>query len=323
MNPTIDVLVPEPMHPTVISELAREFRVHLLWESTDPDLLLSQIAPDVRGLVVDGGPVDDELMSRFPKLEIVASSGVGYDRIDAVAAARRGVVVTNTPGILDDEVADMCVGLLLATLRELPQADRFVRAGRWPDGDYRLTPSLRGRTVGVFGLGRIGKAVAHRLEAFGVTLCFYGRTVQPDVPYEYLPGILPLANRVDTLICAVPGGTDTRHAVNAEVLTALGRDGVLINIGRGTTVDEPALISALGSGAIRAAGMDVFEHEPHVPEELLALDNVVLLPHVGTASVATREAMSRLVVDNVVDWFAGRGLRTAVPETSGHLGTVR
>jgi len=315
MSAPVDLLVLDSPHPTVITELDGAFDLHRLWEAPEPDRLLAKIAPVVRGLVVDGGSVGDELLSGFPRLEIVASYGVGYDAIDALAAARRGVVVTNTPGVLDDEVADMCVGLLLATIRELPQAERYLRSGSWPTAPYRLTSTLRGRTVGIFGLGRIGKAVARRLEAFGVTIRYAGRTRQPDVQYEYVSGLVPLARQVDTLICAVPGGDATRHAVNAEVLSALGRNGVLINIGRGVTVDEAALIVALETGTIRAAGLDVLENEPIVPERLMRMDNVVLLPHVGSGSFATREAMARLVVDNIVDWFAGRGPRTAVPET--------
>lgn len=315
MSAPVDLLVLDSPHPTVITELDGAFDLHRLWEAPEPDRWLAKIAPVVRGLVVDGGSVGDELLSRFPRLEIVASYGVGYDAIDALAAARRGVVVTNTPGVLDDEVADMCVGLLLATIRELPQAERYLRSGSWPTAPYRLTSTLRGRTVGIFGLGRIGKAVARRLEAFGVTIRYAGRTRQPDVQYEYVSRLVPLARQVDTLICAVPGGDATRHAVNAEVLSALGRNGVLINIGRGATVDEAALIVALETGTIRAAGLDVLENEPIVPERLMRMDNVVLLPHVGSGSFATREAMARLVVDNIVDWFAGRGPRTAVPAT--------
>lgn len=317
MSAAVDLLVFDPTDSIVVEELDRAFRLHHLWQAPDAERLLATVAPAVRGLVVDGGSVDDALLGRFPALEIVASYGVGYDAIDAAAAGRRGIVVTNTPGVLDDEVADLCVGLLLATIRELPQADRYVRAGKWPTGPYRLTSTLRGRTVGIFGLGRIGKAVARRLEAFGVELCYFGRTRQPDVPYEYVPGLVPLAERADTLICAVPGGSGTRHAVNAEVMRALGPDGVLVNIGRGATIDEPALIAALQGGTIRAAGLDVFEDEPDVPEQLMRMENVVLLPHVGTGSFATREAMARLVVGNIVDWFAGRGPRTPVPETSG------
>lgn len=315
MTATVDILVLHPTHETVITELEGTFRLHKLWQAADPEVLLARVASTVRGLVADGGPVGDNLLSQLPRLEIVASYGVGYDGIDAVAAGRRGIVVTNTPGVLDDEVADMCIGLLLATIRELPQADRYVRSGKWPSGDYHLTSTLRGRTVGIFGLGRIGKAVARRLEAFGVTVCYSGRTAQRDVHYEYVPGIVQLACKSDTLICAVPGGNETRHAVNAEVLSALGRDGVLINIGRGTTVDEGALIAALKSGTIHAAGLDVFENEPNVPEPLLRMENVVLLPHVGSGSFATRQAMARLVAGNIIDWFAGRGPRTAVPET--------
>lgn len=317
MADKVDILVLDPTEDLVIRELQGRFNLHNLWEAADPEEMLATIGRDIRGMVVDGGPVDDALLSKFPKLEILSSNGVGYDGIDAAAAARRGVVVTNTPGVVDEEVADVCIGLLLSTIRELPQADRYLRSGAWPTAPYRLTSTLRGRTVGIFGLGRIGKAVARRLEAFGVDIFYSGRTRQPDVRYEYLASLVELASKVNTLICVVPGGKDTRHAVNATVLSALGRDGVLINVGRGVTVDERALIAALESGAIQAAGLDVFEHEPNVPEELIKMNNVVLLPHVGTATFATRDAMAQLVADNILDWFAGRGPRTPVSETSG------
>lgn len=315
MTQNVDLLVPGQIHPIVLEELEKAFVVHRLWEAADAETLLARIGPAVRGLVSDGGPVDSAMIDRFPKLEIISSYGVGYDAIDAVAAARRGIVVTNTPSVLDDEVADLCIGLLLAAIRELPQADRHVRSGAWRSGaEYRLTSSLRGRAVGIFGLGRIGKAVARRLDGFDVAISYHGRSRQPDVPYDHVPSLVELAHRSDILICVAPGGAATRHAVNAQVLDALGHDGILVNIGRGSVVDESAVIAALDRGALAAVGLDVFEDEPNVPEALMAFDNVVLLPHVGSGTFITREAMARLVVANVVDWFDGRGARTPVPE---------
>jgi len=231
------------------------------------------------------------------------------------AAARRGIVVTNTPEVLNDEVADFAVALLLATVRRLPQADRFVRAGRWLQGNFPLGPTLRDRTVGLVGMGRIGKRIAQRLSAFEVPIVYHSRTARPDVPYRHHPELLAMAKEVDILLAILPGGPATKGLIDAPVLAALGPDGILINVARGSVVDEPALVEALRSGTILAAGLDVFADEPRVPQALLELDNVVLLPHVGSATHHTRGLMGRLVVDNLLAWFDGRGPLTPVPET--------
>jgi lactate dehydrogenase-like 2-hydroxyacid dehydrogenase len=255
-------------------------------------------------------------MRRFPDLEIVSSFGVGYDNIDAKAAARLGVTVTNTPGVLDDEVADTALGLTIMTVRQLSQSERYLRAGQWAaKGGFPLSPSLRGRTVGIFGLGRIGKAIAKRISAFGLDIAYHARHAQADVPYRYYSSLVEMAKAVDILIVIAPGGPATRHIINAEVLKALGPDGVLINVARGSLVDEKALIEALRNKTILAAGLDVFENEPNVPQELIALDNVVLLPHVGSASVRTRRAMAECVVANLLAWADGKPPLTPVPET--------
>ncbi|WP_454918416.1 2-hydroxyacid dehydrogenase [Xanthobacter sediminis] len=270
----------------------------------------------VRAIATRGGrPVDDALMARLPALEIVANFGVGYDTVDAAAAAARGVVVTHTPDVLDEEVADLTLGLLLATVRWLPQADRFVRAGEWLKGAFPLTATLRGRTVGLAGMGRIGRAIARRLEAFGLDIAYHSRRPVAGLAYRHYPDLLAMAQVVDTLVVIVPGGPATRHMVNAQVLAALGPEGVLVNVARGSVVDEEALLSALQAGTILAAGLDVFADEPRVPEAFFALDNVVLLPHVGSATVHTRAAMGQLVVDNLFSWLDGKGPLTPVPET--------
>jgi lactate dehydrogenase-like 2-hydroxyacid dehydrogenase len=235
--------------------------------------------------------------------------------VDVAEAARRGVTVTNTPDVLTDEVADLAVGLLIATVRRLPQVDRYLRAGKWLEKPYPLTGTLRGRRVGIVGLGRIGKAIARRLEAFDLPIAYHGRSRQEDVAYAYHPTLVGLAEAVDVLVLVTPGGPETKGMVDAGVLRALGPDGVLINVARGSVVDERALIEALRDGVIASAGLDVFEDEPRVPAELVAMDHVVLLPHVGSASVHTRNAMGQLVVDNLASWFAGRGPVTPVPET--------
>ena len=270
----------------------------------------------IRGIATRGKrPVGDALMARLPALEIVANFGVGYDTVDAAAAARRGVLVTHTPDVLNEEVADLALGLLLATVREIPQADRFVRAGRWPAGAFPLGPTLRDRTVGMVGMGRIGRAIARRLEGFSVPVVYHSRRAQPDLAYTHYPDLIEMARAVDVLMVIVPGGAATYHMVNADVLRALGPNGILINVARGSVVDEKALLTALEERTILSAGLDVFEDEPRVPDAFFPLDNVVLLPHVGSASHYTRNAMGQLVVDNLLSWFDGKGPLTPVPET--------
>jgi lactate dehydrogenase-like 2-hydroxyacid dehydrogenase len=311
-----DVLMLGPMMPLVMDEVGRSFTLHRADQAPDREAFLAEVGPKIRGLAAGGhGRVDGALMDRLPNLEIVSSFGVGYDHVDAAEAGRRGIVVTNTPDVLTDEVADLALGLLLCTVRELPQAERHLRAGKWTEKAYPLTATLRGRTVGILGLGRIGKAIATRLEAFGLSIAYHGRRRQDDVAYRYYGSLVEMARAVDILMVVTPGGADTHRIVDAEVLKALGPHGVLINVARGTVVDEPALIQALKDRTIMAAGLDVFEDEPRVPPELMAMEHVVLLPHVGSASVHTRNAMGQLVVDNLRAWFEGKGPLTPVAET--------
>lgn len=311
-----DVLMLGPMMPLVMDEVGRCFTLHRADQADDRDAFLDAVGPKVRGIAAGGhGRIDGPLMDRLPGLEIVSSFGVGYDHVDAAEAGRRGIVVTNTPDVLTDEVADLALGLLLCTVRELPQAERYLRAGRWLDKPYPLSATLRGRTVGILGLGRIGKAIATRLKAFGLSVAYHGRRRQDDVDYRYYGSLVEMARAVDILMVVTPGGSETHRIVDAEVLRALGPSGVLINVARGTVVDEPALVQALKDRSIMAAGLDVFEEEPSVPAELMAMDHVVLLPHVGSASVHTRNAMGQLVVDNLRAWFEGKGPLTPVAET--------
>jgi lactate dehydrogenase-like 2-hydroxyacid dehydrogenase len=314
----LDVLMPAKGMALIEDEISARLPLHRLWLEPNPDLWLAEWAPRLRAIAMTGAhaPVDEAYMRKFPDLELIANFGVGYDNIDAKAAARLGIIVTNTPGVLDDEVADTALGLLIMTVRRLPQAERYLRAGLWPTkGAFPLSPSLRGRVVGILGLGRIGKAIAARVSAFGIEVVYHGRRAQADVAYRHYPTLLGLAKASDVLIVVAPGGAATRHIINAEVLEALGPDGVLINIARGSLVDETALIEALRTGKILAAGLDVFENEPSVPQELIALDNTVLLPHVGSASVRTRRAMAECVVENVFAWADGKAPLTPVPET--------
>jgi lactate dehydrogenase-like 2-hydroxyacid dehydrogenase len=311
-----EVLLIGPLRPVLAKGLT-EFTVHSLAGATDRDALLASIA-HLRAMAVSAPvlPIDDALLTRLPKLEIISSFGVGYDHIDAAAAAKRGIVVTHTPDVLTEEVADTAIGLLLCTVRELPQGERHVRAGKWPKGNYPLSrATLRNRTVGLVGMGRIGLAIARRLEAFGVPIVYHTRQPRPELAYRHYPQLIDMARAVDTLVVIVPGGPATRNMIDAPVLEALGPDGILINVARGSVVDEDALIAALRERKIMAAGLDVFVNEPEVPEELLTMENVVLLPHLGSASVFTREKMDQLLVDNIRAWAAGQPPLTPVPET--------
>jgi lactate dehydrogenase-like 2-hydroxyacid dehydrogenase len=306
--------------PKPIIEDALEKAGHVLhraFAAPDQDAFIKSIATKVRAIaaVAGHGPVDGKIMSRFPKLEIVSSFGVGYDHIDARWAGEHGIVVTNTPDVLNEEVADTALGLLLCTVRHMPQAERYLRSGQWEKhGDYQLTPSLRDRTVGIVGMGRIGKAIARRLDAMKVPVVYHSRR-PADVLYKHYPNLTEMARDVDVIIVITPGGAATKNLVNAEVLKALGPQGILINVARGSVVDEDALIKALRDKTILSAGLDVFANEPKVPAELIAMENVVLLPHVGSASHATRRAMDELVANNIISWFAGKGALTPVAET--------
>jgi lactate dehydrogenase-like 2-hydroxyacid dehydrogenase len=291
--------------------------LHRAFAAPDQEAFINQIAPKVRAIaaVAGHGPVDSAIMARFPKLEIVSSFGVGYDHIDAKWAGQHGIIVTNTPDVLNEEVADTALGLTLATVRHLPQAEKYLRAGNWPKhGDYQLTPSLRDRTIGIVGMGRIGKAIARRFEAMKVPVVYHSRR-PADVPYRHYPNILDMARDVNLMVVITPGGAATKNLVNADVFKALGPEGILINVARGSVVDEEALVKALKEKTILSAGLDVFVNEPQVPQELIDMDNVVLLPHVGSASHATRRAMDELVANNIVSWFSGKGAITPVPET--------
>ena len=248
--------------------------------------------------------VNAAFLDRFVCLEVVTCLGVGCEFVDLGAAEKRGIVITNTPGSNTEETADTAMGLLLCTVRQLPQADRFLRAGHWRHEMFPLSGTLRGKCLGILGLGSIGKAIARRAEGFGLDIIYHGRTDQPGVDYEYCASVLELARRCDILMVVVPGGEETFHLVNAKVLAALGEDGVLINIARGTVVDEAALVEALEQGTIANAGLDAFHDEPNVPEALLLMNHVVLTPNIGSGTHHTRAQMAQLVVDNLLEWNA-------------------
>ena len=313
-----EILMPKPMMPLIMDGLKATGHLHCLWEKKDPDAFIRENAAKI-GAIATGGhiKVDGSYMSQFPHLKIVANFGVGYDTVDAAWAGLHGIIVSNTPDVLTEEVADTALGLLIMTMRELSQSERYLRAGLWASkGPYPLTHNtLRGKTVGILALGRIGKAIATRCEAFGLKIVYHGRNEQKDVPYRYYPKLVDMAKDVDVLLSVAPGGSATFHTINAAVLAALGPKGVLINIGRGSVVDEKALIKALHDKTIYSAGLDVFEDEPNVPAELIAMDNIVLLPHVGSASHHTRNLMGQLVVDNILAFRAGKAPLTPVVET--------
>lgn len=312
-----DVVLIGPLKPVVVRGLDAICAVHKLGDAGDQDAFIAAHAgaraiacSDTRELI------PGSLMARFPELEIVASFGVGYDHMDVKWAAAHNVVLTNTPNVLTEEVADTALGLLLCTVRELPQAERFLRAGTWRERGYPLTKAtLRNRTVGMVGMGAIGQAIARRLDAFQVPVVYHTRQPRREFSYRYYPSVLEMARAVNILLAIVPGGPGTNTMINAEVLDALGPEGILINMARGSVVDERALIKALQEKRIMAAGLDVYANEPEVPQELIAMDNVVLFPHLGSASVHTRERMDQLVVDNIAAWAAGKPPLTPVAET--------
>jgi lactate dehydrogenase-like 2-hydroxyacid dehydrogenase len=313
-----DVLLIGSPKPVIVKGLASAFNVVRFADAKDREKFFAETAAHVRGIAVAGTEerVNGAFMTKFPKLEIVSSFGVGYDHVDAAWAGAHGITVTNTPDVLTEEVADTALGLLLCTVREFPQAERFVRAGKWTQKGYPLSKAtLRNRTVGMVGLGRIGQAIARRLESMQVPVVYHSRRPAAGVSYRHYPKLVDMARDVDVLMVITPGGAETKNLINAEVLAALGPDGILINMARGSVVDEPALIKALQDKTILSAGLDVYVREPEVPPELIAMDQVVLFPHLGSASVATREKMDQLVVDNLLAWAAGKPPLTPVAET--------
>jgi lactate dehydrogenase-like 2-hydroxyacid dehydrogenase len=313
----IDVLVYGPSKPVIDGGFPANFVLHKFENQHDLGRLAPDVAGRIRGIAVTGlVQADAAMLARFPKTEIVSSFGVGYDHIDAKYAAGHNIVVTNTPDVLTEEVADTALGLLIATVREFIKADRYLRAGHWTTQNFPLSPgSLRDRKVGMVGMGRIGQAIARRLDASLVPVVYHSRNPAKGVTHKHYPNLVEMAKEVDTLIAITPGGASTAKLINADVLKALGPRGVLINVARGSVVDEEALIAALKDGTIMAAGLDVFANEPQVPDALKVMQNVVLLPHIASASVTTRNAMDQLVVDNLKEWFAGKPPITPIAET--------
>ncbi len=307
-----ELLILSPLPDFLMDPLRAAYICHDYFDAEDKAALLAEVGAQIRGIVMSGGGVSPvALLEQLPKLEIIGVFGVGYDGVPVDWCKAHGIRVTNTPDVLTEDVADMASALVLMTSRRLVAANRFLHAGAWTQGPFPLAHALRGKLAGIVGLGRIGKAIAQRLEAHGLRIAYHGRTRQ-EVPWEYFDSLIAMAEAVDFLVVACPGGAATRHLINAAVLTALGAKGTLINISRGSVVDEAALIVALQNGTIRGAGLDVFENEPQVPEVLMQCENAVLMPHLGSATHETRAEMARLVVDNLAAHFSGQAPLTPV-----------
>jgi lactate dehydrogenase-like 2-hydroxyacid dehydrogenase len=295
-------------------QLRAVFNLHDRLHETDP-AAFAKVAPSIRAIAARGeSKIPESLLAQLPSLEIISVFGVGYDGIDVAAAKARNVMVTHTPKVLNDDVADLAIGLMLSAARQLPAADRYVKEGKWISGPMPFSRKVSGARLGIVGMGRIGKAIAQRALAFNMTVAYTSRNVKTDTSHKYFPNATALAAESDYLVVITPGGEGTRKLINAEVLKALGTKGILVNVARGSVVDEAALIDALQHGAIGGAGLDVFEAEPNVPEALRAMPHVVLTPHIGSATSQTQQAMADLTFNNLKSHFDGHGVHTPVPE---------
>ena len=316
-NTDIDVLGMPRMSPLLRPQLEAAFHMHHALHESDP-AAFAAVAPRIRAIAASGeSKVSAELIAQLPALQLISVMGVGYDGIDVAAAKARGVMVTHTPDVLNDDVADLAIGLMLSAARQLPQADRYVRDQRWLGGAMPLARKMSGARLGIVGMGRIGKAIAQRALAFNMSVAYTARSAKAELPFAFHATATALAAVSDFLVLITPGGAGTRKLINAEVLAALGKshgEGILVNVARGSVVDEAALIDALERGVIAGAGLDVFEDEPQVPERLRKLPHVVLAPHIGSATAATRQAMADLAADNLRLHFAGQPVKTPVPE---------
>jgi len=308
-----EIVITAQGHKGTLERLQNEFSAIKLYEAADRDAALKAAAPRVRALAHFGhSKVDGKLMDALPKLELISNFGVGVDQIDLEAAKTRKLIVTNTPDVLNDCVADCAMSLVLNTLRKFPQSEAYLRADHWPTkGPYPLCTSVGGKTLGVLGLGRIGEAIAKRAAAFGMKIRYHNRN-KKDVPYAYDADLVTLAKNSDVLMIVTPGGAGTAKLVNAKVLDALGPQGYVVNVARGSVVDELVLLKYLQEKKIAGAGLDVFEHEPKVPAEFYTLDNAVLYPHVASATAETRKAMGDLQVENLHLHFAGKPVKTPI-----------
>jgi lactate dehydrogenase-like 2-hydroxyacid dehydrogenase len=308
----VEVLQLCPIIAAGDEDLHRRYKVCRWYEMADGQQWLEQHGPSIRAVVTGGHlGITDEMLRQLPSLGIIAIAGVGYERVNLEMARSRGIPVTNTPDVLTEDVADFAVGLLIATMRRIAAGDRYVRDGSWKLKEMELAAKVSGRRYGIVGLGRIGQAVARRLEGFGGSIAYTSRA-KKDVPYTYYPSLLGLAGASEVLILTVAGGPATRNLVGREVLDALGPAAFLVNVARGSIVDETELIAALQEGRLAGAGLDVYADEPRVPEALTALPNVTLTPHIGSATIDARTAMARLMLANLDAFYAGQPLPSAV-----------
>lgn len=308
-----EILALAPIYAPTLAELEREFTVHKLWTSRDPDAFIKEVAANVRAVVTAGlVGFTRKHIEALPKLEIIASFGGGPHTFDMAAAKERGVIVTNTPDSIADSVADLALGLMIAVMRRIGECDRFVRAGRWTAGLPPMGRDLTGKTCGIVGFGAIGKRIAKRAEAFGMAVCYHGPREKPDVAYPFYADLESMARAADCLIVTCPLTPATRNLVDARILDALGAEGFLVNVARGAIVDESALIAALREKRIAGAGLDVFRDEPRVPAELMAMEQVVMVPHIGSSTLEIREERGRKLLANLRAHFAGRPVVTPV-----------
>jgi len=306
-----EVLVLVPIYAPTLAELEREFSVHKLWAARDPDALVRKLSGNVRAVVTSGSSgIAAELIEALPKLEIIGCFGTPRGTVDLALARQRGVVVTNTPDSITEDVADLAMGLIVAVMRRIAEADRYVRAGRWLSGLLPPGSGLGGKTCGIIGLGAIGSGIAKRAEAFRMTVRYHGPRRKEGVGYAFEPDLESLARESDCLVVACPSTPQTRGLVNARILDALGADGYLVNIARGPIVDEQALIAALRDRRLAGAGLDVFWDEPRVPAELVAMEQVVLAPHIGSTTREVREERGRKLLANLRAYFAGKPVPT-------------
>lgn len=319
-DPTSDpvsVLAVAKLSPYYTQPLQQHFRVHQQLHEGDA-AAFAAVAPSIRAVAASGDSrVPGALIARLPALKIISVMGVGYDGVDVAAAKAAGVMVTHTPDVLNDDVADLALSLMLAAARQIPAADRWVRDGSWLKGNMPLARKMSGARLGIVGMGRIGKAIARRALGFGMRIAYTARSAKPELPYTFHPNAKALAAEVDFLVVITPGGAGTRKLIDAEVLAALGKgrgEGILVNVARGSVADEAALVDALQRGVIAGAGLDVFEDEPRVPQALIDMPHVVLTPHIGSATAATRQAMGDLAFENLQRFFAGQPVKTPVPE---------
>lgn len=317
--PKSDILVMPKVHPLYVAALKAVHNVH---EYNPADAAgLATVASRITGLAAGGeSVVPGALIAQLPQLKVLSVFGVGYDGIDVQTAIARGIPVTHTPDVLTDDVADLAMGLTLSVARNIAQADQHVRTGQWPKAGMRLGRKVSGSRMGIVGLGRIGSAIARRAQAFGMSVAYTTRTERPDSGFSYYPSAAALAANVDFLVVITPGGQSTKHLINADVLKALGSQGYLINVARGSVVDEAALVQALSDGTIAGAGLDVFADEPNVPQALWTMPHVVLTPHMASATHQTRQAMADLAFANMQAGLAGTPLLTPVPECRAQMG---